>query len=339
MIEVSEDKPLAQVLVPTVRAILLELDRLQNVSQKVKRALRVLRSFVGSVSVKMGDVELGLGIEPELGAADSGDLEADLSSLLVAVGEAAVDRRVAIAIIADELQYLSEEEFAALIMAVHRVTQRNLPVLLVGAGLPSIRGLAGRAKSYAERLFEFPTIGPLSAVDAASAIEVPAKREGASFNASALVAIQEKTQGYPYFVQEWAYQAWNEAAKSPINAADVRAATKAAVARLDESFFRVRFDRLTNTEKRYLRAMAELGPGPHRSSEIATAYGASPTSVGPLRANLISKGMIYSPAHGDAAFTVPLFDEFMRRTVPYEAPAAVRRKADAKATRKREPDE
>jgi hypothetical protein len=320
MIEVSENKPLPQVLVPMLRTILYEFDRMEGLSEAVKRGFRVLRSFVGRgrVSVQMGEIDIGLAIDPEIGTADSGDLDTDVSQLFVAIGEAAASRKAAIALIIDELQYLEEHEFAALIMAIHRITQRNLPVLLVGAALPTVRGLAGRAKSYAERLFDFPTIGPLVDSDAYEAIQVPAKREGVCFTAEALAAIQEKTQGYPYFLQEWAYQAWNAASVSPITEQDVRTATQSSIKRLDESFFRVRFDRLTNAEKTYLRAMASLGPGPHRSSDIAAAYGAKATSVGPTRATLISKGMIYSPAHGDAAFTVPLFDEFMRRAMPFE---------------------
>jgi AAA ATPase domain len=316
LIEVGENKPLPQLLVPTLRAILYGLDRMEGLNEAVKRGFRVLRSFVGRVSMQMGDVDLGLGIDPEVGTADSGDLDTDLAQLFVSIGEAAAARKTAITLIVDELQYLKEQEFAALIMGIHRVTQANLPVHLVGAALPTIRGLAGRAKSYAERLFEYPTIGALTAAEACEAIQVPAQREGASFTPSALEAIQVNTQGYPYFLQEWAYQAWNVAADSPVTADDVRTATTIAIERLDESFFRVRFDRLTNSEKKYLRAMASLGAGPHRSSDIAVAYKAKVTSVGPTRATLINKGMIYSPAHGDAAFTVPLFDEFMCRVMP-----------------------
>jgi hypothetical protein len=304
--------------VPTLRAILYGLDRMEGLNEAVKRGFRVLRSFVGRVSMQMGDIDLGLGIDPEVGTADSGDLDTDLAQLFVSIGEAAAARKTAITLIVDELQYLKEQEFAALIMAIHRVTQANLPVHLVGAALPTIRGLAGRAKSYAERLFEYPTIGALTAEEACEAIQMPAQREGASFTPSALEAIQVKTQGYPYFLQEWAYQAWNVAVDSLVTADDVHTATTIAIERLDESFFRVRFDRLTNSEKKYLRAMASLGAGPHRSSDIAVAYKAKVTTVGPTRATLINKGMIYSPAHGDAAFTVPLFDEFMCRVMPLE---------------------
>jgi hypothetical protein len=313
LIEVPEDRPLPQLLVPALRRILLALDRMEELSEAVKRALRVLRSFVGRFSVKMGEVELGLGIDPEKGTADSGDLDVDLTQLLVAVGEAARSRGLGVALIFDELQYLDRHEFAALIVALHRCAQLNLPLILFGAGLPTVRGIAGRAKSYAERLFDYPTVGPLSAADVADALQKPAMREGVRFSDEALQLIQALTQGYPYFVQEWAYQSWNAAPRSPIGAGDVQRATEVALERLDESFFRVRFDRLTSAEKRYLRAMAALGPGPYRSSDVATVYGAKTTSVAPIRGKLIAKGMIYSPAYGDAAFTVPLFDEFMIR--------------------------
>ncbi|MDB5068934.1 MAG: ATPase [Candidatus Eremiobacteraeota bacterium] len=316
MIEVDEDKSLAGVLVPEIRRVLYELDRLGPLSQAVKRGLRVLRSFVGAIRVNAGEVELGLDVDPEVGTADSGDLDADLAQMFIALGEAAQSRGTAVALIIDELQYLEEPEFRALIMAVHRASQRNLPILLIGAGLPPILGLAGRAKSYAERLFDYPAIGPLVAADVRHAVQEPARREGVQFDPDALDEIVRITEGYPYFVQEWAYHAWNLAAGAKISRDDVISASARAISRLDESFFRVRFDRLTPSQKLYLRAMAELGPGPHRSGDVAKKYGAKTTTAGPIRDKLISKGMIYSPSHGDVAFTVPLFDQFMKRTMP-----------------------
>jgi hypothetical protein len=205
---------------------------------------------------------------------------------------------------------------AALITALHRCAQRQLPVTLVGAGLPQLVGQTGRAKSYAERLFEFPEIGPLGPVAARQALTIPAARLAVQYEEAALTSILDDTQGYPYFLQEWGKHAWAVASASPISGSDARIATANALADLDASFFRVRFDRLTPTEKRYLRAMAELGPGPHRSGDVAATLGKAVGSVAPTRAVLIAKGMIYSPAHGDTAFTVPLFDGFMRRTMP-----------------------
>ena len=201
-------------------------------------------------------------------------------------------------------------------MAVHRIAQKALPVLVVGAGLPQLVGQMGASKSYAERLFDFPKIGPLGEDDARAAIKEPATKEGVKFTKQALDEIIRVTEGYPYFLQEWGYHAWNIAEKSPINESDALAATTDATTSLDDSFFRVRFDRLTPREKDYLRAMAELGPGPHRSGDIATTLGVLVESSAPLRSGLIRKGMIYSPQHGDTAFTVPLFDQYMKRVMP-----------------------
>ncbi len=316
LIEAHENKPLPLLLVPPLRQILFALDRMQNASQKVKRGLRVLRSFIGAIKVRMGDAEFGLDIDPETGSADSGDLEADLAELFVAVGEAAQDRKTAVAIIIDELQYLSEPEMSALIMAVHKVSQRGLPLVLVGAGLPQLVGLAGKSKSYAERLFTYPEIGPLSQQDAATALQEPAASQGASFNPDALAEVHRVTQGYPYFLQEWGYQSWNLAPASPIDLDVIKQTTTLSTRRLDQSFFRVRFDRLTPREKDYLCALAELGTGNQRSGDVAERLGVKVQTIAPLRSSLIKKGMIYSPAHGDTAFTVPLFDQFMRRTMP-----------------------
>ncbi len=316
LIETPENKRLAPLLLPPLRSLLFRLDRLENVSEQVKRAMRILKSFAGAVSVKYGEVEIGLDIDPERGSADSGDIESDLAELFLAVAEAAKARGTAVALIVDELQYLTEEELSAVIMAVHRVSQRQLPLVLVGAGLPQLVGLAGRSKSYAERLFDYPVAGALSRLDAIKALADPVISEGAAFTDEALEQIIETTEGYPYFLQEWGYQAWNLSSSMTIDLNVVNDATREAIRRLDQSFFRVRLDRLTPREKAYLRAMAELGPGPHRSGDIADQLNAAVASVAPLRGGLIKKGMIYSPTHGDTAFTVPLFDQFMRRTIP-----------------------
>lgn len=316
MVEAAESRSLPELLVPPLRQVLYQLDAMAGVSSKVKRGLRVLRSFVGALKLKLADIEIGLDIDPERGSADSGDLEADLAELFVALGEAAQDRGRAVAVIVDEIQYLSEAEMSALIMAIHRVSQRQLPLVLVAAGLPQLVGLAGRSKSYAERLFIYPDVGPLASDDAKEALRGPVRAQGADFTDEALDQLVAVTRGYPYFLQEWGYQAWNLASASPIDQAVVHRATAAAIRKLDGSFFRVRFDRLTPREKDYLRALAERGPGAHRSGDIADALGVKVQSVAPLRSGLIRKGMIYSPAHGDTAFTVPLFDEFMRRTMP-----------------------
>ncbi len=315
-IEATESHALGELLVPALRKILYRLDSMAGISDKVKRGLRVLRSFVSGLKLNVQGVEFGLEVEAETGAADSGDLEADLPEMFVALGEAAKDRETAVCIIVDEIQYLSEEEMGALIMAAHRVAQRQLPVILAGAGLPQVIGLAGRSKSYAERLFRYPTVGPLSSSDAKEALLGPVMRQGVEFTEAALDELVAVTHGYPYFIQEWGYQAWDLAQASPIDRDIILRATDAAIRKLDESFFRVRFDRLTPREKDYIRALAELGEGPHRSGDIADCFGVKVQSVAPLRSGLIRKGMIYSPAHGDTAFTVPLFNEFMLRTMP-----------------------
>ncbi len=315
-IEAREDKPLGALIAPHLRTLLYDLDRIAGAGHKVRRGLAVLRGFVGALKLTVSDVTIGLDIEPEKGAADSGDLEVDLPNLFQAIGEAAEDRKSAVAILIDEIQYFNQTELGALIMAMHKVQQRQLPLVLLGAGLPILPGLAGESKSYAERLFSFPEVGALSRDDAAKALQEPARAARVSFEAKALAEVFRVTQGYPYFLQEWGYHAWNLAQASPITLKIVERATHAAVSRLDKNFFLVRFDRCTPSEKNFLRAMAELGGGPQRTGDIAGVLGVKVTSLGPVRAKLIKKGMIYSPAHGDMAFTVPLFDEFMRRAMP-----------------------
>jgi hypothetical protein len=315
-IEAHEDKPLGPLIAPYLRSLLYELDRVAGVGDKVKRGLRVLRSFLGGLKVTYSDISVGLDIDPEKGSADSGDLEIDLPPLFVAIAEAAQDRKSAVAIFIDEIQYFNQRELGALIMAMHRIQQRQLPLVLLGAGLPILPGLAGESKSYAERLFSFPDVGALSEEHAAQALRDPASAVGVAFEPSALVEIFRLTKGYPYFLQEWGYQSWNRAASTPITLRIVEEATPTVISRLDEGFFRVRFDRLTPSERNFLRAMADLGPEAHRTGDIADRLGVKVTSLGPVRAKLIKKGMIYSPAHGDMAFTVPLFDEFMIRAIP-----------------------
>lgn len=316
LIEAHENKSLGALLALPLRKLLFELDRAANVGDKAKRALAVLKGFFSAVKVKVGDIEFGLDIEPERGTADSGDIETDLPNLFLAVAEAAKERQAAVAILIDEVQYLSINEISSLIMAMHKMQQQQLPLVFIGAGLPILPALAGESKSYAERLLQFPHIGPLSKEDAAKALQDPVNEVGIEFTEDAIDEIFRLTEGYPYFLQEWGYQSWNRADGSPIGLKMIQDTTAMVIKRLDKNFFRVRFDRLTPSEKRYLRAMAELGPKPQRSSEIAKALGLKLSTLGPVRARLIKKGMIYSPTHGDMAFTVPLFDEFMRRIMP-----------------------
>jgi hypothetical protein len=317
LIEAHEDKSLAALIAAPLKTVFFELDRLALAGERAKRGLRVLRSFVGALKLKLGEMEIGLDIEPEAGAADSGDIEIDLPNLLEALGEAAREKKSAVAILIDEIQYLQPKELGAVIMAMHRMQQRQLSIVLVGAGLPVLPGLAGESKSYAERLFAFPNVGALSKSDADLATSEPIFAENVQISQEVLDATYQFTKGYPYFIQEWGYQMWNLAQSSPIEMSVVQAAAEIVVKRLDDNFFRVRFDRLTPSEKNFLRAMAELGPNASRSGDIATTLGVKVNSIGPVRAKLIKKGMIYSPVYGDMAFTVPLFDEFMKRAMPH----------------------
>ncbi len=315
-VEAPEGRSLPAILAPQLRQAFLRLSRVAKAKEFAKRALRALAGFAKALKVKYRDIEVGIDFDPEPGLADNGDLEHDLQALLEVAGIAAKEAGTALAMFVDELQYVEEEELAALITALHRTSQRSLPVVLVGAGLPQLPGRMGRAKSYAERLFDFPQVGPLSPAAAQIAIAKPANDQDVQVNNDALQRILDETHCYPYFLQEWGKHAWDTAEASPISLRDVELASQSVVVALDESFFRVRFDRLTPLEKRYLRAMAELGPGPHRSGDISDQLNREVTSLGPTRSQLIAKGMIWSPSHGDTAFTVPLFDEFMRRIMP-----------------------
>ena len=315
-IEAPEGRSLPALLAPQLRQALLRLSQIESAKEIAVRGLRALAGFASKLKVTFGDIEVGIDYAPEPGLADNGDLEHDLQALFEQVGLAAKSAGTALVIFIDELQYVAEPQLAALITAMHRTEQRRLPVVLVGAGLPQLRGRMGNAKSYAERLFDFPTIGPLPPEAASLAIEKPLRDEGVRITPEALSQILQITQGYAYFLQQWGSHTWRAAQTSPIDLDAVTAASLTALAAMDESFFRVRFDRLTPKEKKYLRAMAELGEGPHRSGDIAACYAANVSSLAPTRSSLIAKGMVWSPNHGDTAFTVPMFDAFMKRTIP-----------------------
>jgi len=309
-IEAPESGDFKRLLATRLRSTLLELDE-GPVSRAVKRALGTLKSF--TYNLPDGGA-ISLNVDAIAGSADSGVLAEDTTDLLVAIGEAAKDRQTGLLLAIDEVQYLAAEELAALISAIHRTVQLSLPVILVGAGLPQLPGLAGNAKSYAERLFDFPHVGSLDSADARAVLVLPAEAQGVALTDEALDMLLEVTQGYPYFLQEWGYHVWNASPKSPITLDDVRLAAPDVQRQLDRNFFLVRMDRLTPAEKHYLGAMAELGAGPHRSGDIAARLGVKVESVAPRRSALIQKGMVYSPAHGDTAFTVPMFDDFLRRS-------------------------
>ena len=314
--EVPEERSLPALLIPALRATLLRLSRGEALRDALLQGMRALAGFTKALKVKYQDIEFSIDVDPETGLADSSDLDTDLTDLLVTLGKAARERSTAIVLFIDELQYVPEEQLAALIAALHSASQEQLPITMVAAGLPQLVGRAGDAKSYAERLFEFAQLDRLDDDDARNALIVPALKEGVAFNPDATSEILRQTSGFPYFLQEWGKHSWDVADASPIALGDAQRATTAALAELDASFFRVRFDRLTPAQKRYMRAMAELGPGPHRSGDVAHVLERKVTTVAPLRNALIAKGMIFSPAHGDTAFTVPLFDTFMKRIMP-----------------------
>ncbi len=314
--EAPEERSLPALLVPALRSTLLRLSRGEALKDNLLRGMRTLASFTKALKVKYQDIEFSIDADPEIGSADSSDLDTDLTDLLEALGRAAGERATALVLFLDELQHVPEDQLAALITALHITSQQQLPITMMAAGLPQLVGRTGDAKSYAERLFEFAPVDRLNDDDARDALIVPARKEGVAFSSDAVLEVLRETGGYPYFLQEWGKHSWNAADRSPVTFSDARRATNEALAELDASFFRVRFDRLTPNQKRYLRAMAELGPGPHRSGDIAHILGRKVTTVAPVRNLLVAKGMIYSPAHGDTAFTVPLFDGFMKRILP-----------------------
>jgi hypothetical protein len=323
MLETDPDKPLAQQLAPQLHRILLRLDRIKKAGADMHAAFNALRAFASVFKVQLGELEFGL----SSGAA-TGDLTVDLTDLFVAIGDAAKKRDTAVVLLIDEIQYIQKADLSALIMALHKISQRQLPVLLFGGGLPQLAKLAGDAKSYAERLFDYPPIGPLDAESAKLAVATPAKREGVAYQDDALDFIFEQTGGYPFFLQVWGAKCWDVAPASPVTLVHAKEASAQAVATLDENIFKVRLARLTERQRAYARAMAELGEGPCNSSDVAALLGLTPSQSAPIRDELIKKGMAYSPERGLIGFTVPKFDEYMRRAMPAALkPAAKAKKA------------
>jgi AAA ATPase domain len=310
MLETDADKTLAPQLAPQLHRILLRLDRIKKAGADMQAAFGALRAFASAFKVQLGELEFGLATTKA-----TGDIVVDLTDLLVALGEAAKKRDTAIVLLIDEIQYIQKGDLGALIMALHKISQRQLPVLLFGGGLPQLAKLAGDAKSYAERLFDYPPIGPLDDVSARRALAAPAEREGVLYSDEALDYIVEQTGGYPFFLQVWGSHCWECAARSPIALADARKASANAITALDDNIFRVRLARLTERQKAYARAMAELGDAPCNSSDVAAVLGLTPSQSAPIRDELIKKGMAYSPERGLVGFTVPKFGEFMRRSM------------------------
>jgi hypothetical protein len=294
---------------------LLEIAPRERWKERARRAGRILQSFSLTVSTD-GSVSGSLDLEPLAGRADSGDLGEDLTDVLVALGEAAQDHERGVVMLMDEIQFLDEEPFEALIAALHKTVQRQLPITLVGAGLPQLARLAGEAKSYAERLFRFPRLGPLDDRAAEDALVDPARELGVEIDQRAVRTVLEYTQGYPYFIQEYGRVLWDRAERSPIGAIEAVEAQAIVEAKLDDDFFGTRLERATGAEIAYLRALAELGGEPQRASAVADQLGRPVSRVAETRARLIDKGLLFAPKRGLTAFTVPQFDRFLRRTSP-----------------------
>ena len=310
-LEATEERTFAEMLASPLRLALLKMDRIAKAKHLVRKGMAGLRNFLGTVKVRYGD--FGIDLEPMLGLSDSGDLQTDLIDMFRAVAEAAAECGKAVLLLVDEIQYLSERELGALVMTMHRMQQLSLPLAMVGAGLPTLPGLAGNAKSYAERLFVFTEIGALSRDNSIQAIRAPLAHAGVRIDDEAAEFVFERSGGYPYFIQEWGFQLWNFVQKEPIALADARCVDAAVGEKLDRSFFRMRVERLTGAEKAMLFAMSGLAGEEYPLSDIAEKMGMSPRTLSPRRSSLIGKGMIYSPRQGMLAFTVPLFAEYLRR--------------------------
>jgi len=309
--EADPASTLPELLTPQLHRLLLKLDRRKRVTDDVRRAFGFLRSFASAFKVKFGEFEAGLSNKMA-----TGDLTIDLTDLITAIGEVAKSRKTAAVILIDEVQSVTPGDLGALIMALHKVSQRQLPLLFFGAGLPQLLKLVGDAKTYAERLFDYPVIDRLDAKDSRTALVEPAKRESVAFNEDALDIIFDETEGYPFFLQVWGSHAWELASSSPITAEDVRVTTQRAISELDRGFFKVRFDRLTSRQQEYARAMAECESIPASSTAVAQLIGITVKQAAPIRDEVIKKGVAYSPKRGLVAFSVPKFDEFIKRAFP-----------------------
>jgi len=312
--EVEKNAPFGSKISSQVRRALLQIAPKARWTDRARRAAAILKSFSITFNPD-GAMTAGLDVEALAGAGDSGTIAEDLTDLFVALGDAAHEQNTGVIFLLDEIQYLKSTELEALIAALHKCARRSLPITLVGAGLPQIPRLAGEAKSYSERLFQFPRIGELNPEDdARDALILPVQALGFDYDADAVDFVVEYTQGYPYFLQVFGKFLWDEASDSPITLFDATQILPLVEAMLDQSFFRVRADRTTELELKYLYAMAELGPDPHRASEVAKRILRTTEQAGPIRSRLIDKGLLYTPGHGFAAFTVPQFDRYMLRT-------------------------
>lgn len=314
-----------------VRSALFAISPMKKWGERARRAASVLKSF-GMTIDPSGALTASFDVEAIDGVADSSILSTDMTDLFVNLGRAAQEHKRGVVLLIDEVQFLNKAQLEALIAALHKTVQETIPITMVGAGLPQIAELAGDAKSYAERLFKFPAIGHLDSKSAQSALRDPALDEGVEFTNEALELAEKLTGRYPYFIQEIGASIWSVAENSPILLEDVRQAESGYLAKLDGSFFRVRLDRATPLQSAYMRAMAGLGSEPQKASDVAAAMGRESSEVGPTRAELINMGLLYTPEHGYAAFTVPHFDQFMLRAMPtLEVPEKQRRRTRTKS--------
>jgi hypothetical protein len=315
-----DDDDFRRVIGREARRALFEIAPFAKWTDKARRAAAAVKNFSVKVNPD-GSVAVGLDVPTIEGLADSGMIDADLTDVLVSLGEAASDHGTGVVFLLDEIQFLTTRQLEALIAALHRTVQRALPVTMVAAGLPQLPELAGEAKSYAERLFKFPAIGQLTPEDATAALVTPAQNEGADYHRDAASFITDYTEGYPYFVQEFGKAVWDLATGPVVTLDEARIAQTVVEDKLDSSFFNVRIDRTTDLERAYLRAMAELGSAPQSANDVATLIDRSSQQAGPTRARLIEKGLLYTPAYGFAGFTVPQFDRYLKRTQRLEVPA------------------
>jgi hypothetical protein len=324
--EITKHEDFGERMAVLARRALLQVAPRARWKERGRRAAQVLRSFQLTVNPQ-GEISASLrDVDPLEGMADSGGLAEDLTDVLVSIGEAAQEQRSGVVFLFDEVHFLGLHELEALIAALHKTVQRSLPVTFVGAGLPQLPELAGEAKSYAERLFKFPMVGSLPEVEAMKAIVDPAERSGVSFETEAAEAIVDYTEGYPYFLQEYGSIVWDLDSGDTITRQQVEEAQDLVEAKLDGSFFKVRAERTTDLELQYLRAMAELGSEPQQARDVARLLNRTSEQLGPTRARLIEKGLLYTPGFGLAAFTVPQFDRYMRRAHKLNVPPLQKRR-------------
>lgn len=325
--EITKHEDFGRRMALLARRALLQVAPRARWKERGRRAAQVVRSFQLTINPE-GELSASLGdVDPLEGIADSGSLAEDLTDVFVAIGEAAQEQGSGVVFLFDEVHFLRLQELEALIAALHKTVQRSLPVTFVGAGLPQLPELAGEAKSYAERLFKFPMVGSLPEPEALTALVDPAAENGVTYEPGAAEAIVKYTEGYPYFLQEYGSIVWDQGREGTISRADVEEAQELVEAKLDGSFFKVRAERTTDLELQYLRAMAELGPEPQQARDVAALLERTSEQLGPTRARLIDKGLLYTPGFGLAAFTVPQFDRYMRRAHRLVVPPVQRRRA------------